>query len=405
MTKYYYLSDYVGEDISGSHRQIRFLEILLSTEIITLVKPSGNFPGIHVFKNVHDLNFYINKCKKNGKSNKSSIRSGVLAGFFRQCKYILFLDIFNFEILKVMYLLLRINYDKPSKILISTPKFHLALAVYFTTLFFSKIKYAIDFRDAWASHPSIPRSKFRLFIEKKVIEKSFLNSTVSNYLGNEFSNNHNKNFSCLYNIATQVDEGINNFSRKESTNSDIKNFLYIGSLPLGFYNIREFIKGVEIFINDKNRKYTPKFIFIGEHFEIEKELSKMAKIYKNYFEFLPPVSHKNAIEAIAIADAVIFFAYNAPKNAGVISTKLFEYIKVQEKIIFFDIKEDSDLDKIICQIYEKSIFINNALALVNEFHSIFIKNEKISNVLNNLEKFTEIQRKKYFNHIEEFFKK
>lgn len=65
-------------------------------------------------------------------------------------------------------------------------------------------------------------------------------------------------------------------------------------------------------------------------------------------EFVPYVSHAEAIAYMRSADALILFIPNVPNNEGILTGKLFEYLASERNILLFG-PENGDAMKLISE--------------------------------------------------------
>ena len=84
-------------------------------------------------------------------------------------------------------------------------------------------------------------------------------------------------------------------------------------------------------------------------------------------EFIPYVSHAEAIAYMRSADALLLFIPNVPNNEGILTGKLFEYLASERKILLFG-PENGDAMKLIkeCEAgecYTKDFSLDKFLAM------------------------------------------
>ena len=68
---------------------------------------------------------------------------------------------------------------------------------------------------------------------------------------------------------------------------------------------------------------------------VSEEIQQEIKSWGVQAEFIPYVSHKQAIAYMRSADALILFIPNVPNNEGILTGKLFEYLASGRKILLF----------------------------------------------------------------------
>jgi hypothetical protein len=380
--KLVFIGSYVAENVSGSHRQERFIVKALENGLnITYLKPAGNWKGAHDFTSIIEFDQW----KSSNKLNifKGSVSSSKFKSLLVPLKYLLFIDVLGYGFFNTLRLLFinRKIFNSKYILIVSSPAISSAVAVYLYSKFFkTDLKYTIDMRDAWANHKSIKFLKsIRKSIEKNVLRKADHVITVSRYLQEEFESCYKINVELLYNVNVKLKEdsynSLDKFIKNPFHKSSI-NICYFGSLPSGFYNLSEFCIGLKNYLNSNNLKHSIKFYFYGPCDEMLKVLEYYPMI-KQICEFNSSVSHAEAVSLMKYCDAVLFFGFDAEKNAGVVSTKIFEYFFLNIKILAFDIKLNSDLDFLFKNICNESVIIND-----HETLSIYLL--KIFNNLNSL---------------------
>ncbi len=372
MQKFILIGSYVGEGVSGSHRQERFIRKAIEEGYsVQLIKPHGFFKGIHEFNSLQSFDIW--KSTHIPAEAKGSVSNNKYKRFLVPLKYLLFMDIFGygfFNTLKLLKIIFNKNNGSDYFLLVSSPAISSAVATYLFWKFSSwKIAYSVDMRDAWALHSTIKIFKFiRKWIEGKVLKNANHVITVSKYLKEEFDHFYKINTTLLYNVSINLpkkDDLPNEMFASEEDEllpPDSLNICYFGSLPASFYNIDEFCKGLINYLSNNNNEQKIRFFFYGPCGELE-SLVPSYPMLKDLFIFKPIISHSKAIYLMKNCSAVLFFGFNGEKNSGVVSTKIFEYFYLKSKIIAFDIRVESDLDWLFRRICNQSVLINDAFGL------------------------------------------
>lgn len=210
----------------------------------------------------------------------------------------------------------------------------------------NNIKWIADFRDPWTdlyynqSFKQLSFAKKRnLKLEKKVLENADCILTVSNSLKKDFDK-----------IAKSVEVITNGFDSEvlqdEHLVLDSKfTISYIGLLPkqsnpVAFFKvIKKVCDANEAFKNDVQ------LLFVGDisaevHQEIEKNMLTGISEIKGY------VSHLEAIEYQKRAQVLLLLIPRAPKSAGILTGKLFEYLTAKRPILALG-PEEGDLSEIL----------------------------------------------------------
>jgi glycosyltransferase involved in cell wall biosynthesis len=235
----------------------------------------------------------------------------------------------------------------------SSPPFACALAAFLVAGRRSDRRLVVDMRDAWAEHSRIYFwRRLRRWVESRVLRRAEMVSTVSRYIAEEFAARRGAAVDVLYNCdtQTQVHATTTATAPRPRGAADTVSIVYVGSLPDGFYDLGAFVEGVAALgreAPDALRRL--RFTFIGTGDSLRRLVSQRNEL-SGVFSFEPPVPHAKAVEAIRTADAVLFFGFNAPRNAGVVSTKIFEYFELGVPIIALGVREQSDLEWLFLQL-------------------------------------------------------
>ena len=203
------------------------------------------------------------------------------------------------------------------------------------------VPWVADFRDPWTDRFYNYENK-RLwltklidsYLERKVINDATALTTVSKTI----SEYYKKTFNVIHNGYDEED-----FSLVNKTENNNVVISYIGTMtksqnPLMFFeSIYE--------LNLKEKKY--QIDLIGNiHPDIKYYIE--AKKYDNFIKTKPYIPHKDAIKKMCESDFLLLVIPNTEKNKGIITGKLFEYIRSMRKIIMIG-PPTSDAAKIIAQ--------------------------------------------------------
>lgn len=210
----------------------------------------------------------------------------------------------------------------------------------------TKVKWLADFRDPWSnlyynedfSHSSIAK-RIHQNLEKKVLQQADVVTTVSNSLKKDFDK-----------IAKNVKVITNGFDTKvlEKTAAHLDDkfsISYIGLLPKQS-NSDLFFRVIKILIDsNKGFKKDVQLNFVGD---IANEVKLSVEKYnlENYVTFKGYVPHKKAIEFQQKSQVLLLLIPNVKHNKGILTGKLFEYLKSKRPILAIAPKE-GDLDEIL----------------------------------------------------------
>ena len=222
-----------------------------------------------------------------------------------------------------------------------------------------ELPWVADFRDPWTDRFYNYENK-RLwltklidsYLERKVINDATALTTVSKTI----SEYYKKTFYVIHNGYDEED-----FSLVNKTENNNVVISYIGTMtksqnPLMFFeSIYE--------LNFKEKKY--QIDLIGNiHPDIKYYIE--AKKYDNFIKIKPYIPHKDAIKKMCESDFLLLVIPNTEKNKGIVTGKLFEYIRSMRKIIMIG-PPKSDAAKIIAQTNSGRCFDYSEKNKINQF--------------------------------------
>ena len=91
---------------------------------------------------------------------------------------------------------------------------------------------------------------------------------------------------------------------------------------------------------------------------VSEEIQQEIKSWGVQAEFIPYVSHKQAIAYMRASDALLLFIPNVPNNEGILTGKLFEYLASGRKILLFG-PENGDAMHLISECGAGACYIEN----------------------------------------------
>ena len=208
------------------------------------------------------------------------------------------------------------------------------------------IKWLADFRDPWSDlyynkdfkQLAFAKNKNRK-LEESVLKNADCILTVSNSLKQEFEK-----------IAKKVEVITNGFDNEflvsKSAILDIKfSISYIGLLPKQS-NPKLLFKVLKALCEENlNFKKDLQLNFIGDISEEVKVAIEENKLLQNT-NFVGYVSHQQAIEYQNISQVLLLLIPNVKNNKGILTGKLFEYLKAKRPILAIG-PEKGDLAKIL----------------------------------------------------------
>lgn len=210
----------------------------------------------------------------------------------------------------------------------------------------NKVKWLADFRDPWSNlyynkdfnQLSFAKNKNKR-LEKSVLKNADCILTVSNSLKEEFSK-------IAHNVAI-ITNGFDDETHQQQKMVLDKKFTisYIGLLPKQS-NPKLFFKVLaEICSENVNFKKDLQLNFIGDISEDVQAVIKDANLEENSV-FKGYVSHEKAIEYQTKAQVLLLLIPNVANNKGILTGKLFEYLKAKRPILAIG-PEDGDLSTIL----------------------------------------------------------
>jgi len=368
LDKIYLLTSEFSSDRAGSFRQERWASVFLRKGVEVIVLDVVGFYKVHIyhFQNTEQLLKHRESTLSKTKS-RSGVRQGFFANLLRYIKHNLFLDFFFPSLLISYFKLERLGVLKGKKILmVSSPPFSLGLVSYFAKKKNNDLISIVDMRDAWAMHSSVGGLKvIKKHIEKKILSKSNYVLTVSEWLSSEFKKQYSIDPIVAYNVSTHYQNlnygALSNFEWKEIsdeiTSESIK-ILYTGSTPPGHFDLRTFVSAIDL-LAKQSRLVNFQFVFIGNCSEL-KSIVYATKGIESYFVFVDHLPNIKIRVAQANADVLLFFGYDADGNAGVVSTKLFEYLFLRKPILPLNVKSNSDVALLLSRFATHSISIEDS---------------------------------------------
>ena len=343
----------------GVQRVLKFCKYLNETdwEPIILTVENGDFPVIDQTLEKDVLGYKIYKSKSfsfhkifnflNQKSTTPTFQlsSSKQDGFFIKLSRWIRLNMiipdgrvgWYFNSINVGKKILREN--KIEAIFSSAPPFTTHLISKKLALL-NSLPWIADFRDPWTDRFYNYENKRWWITSKldKVLENSVVKSaqkciTVSK----EISRSFKKDFKVIYNGYDEQDF-INVNSDKENKNIVIR---YIGTMTKS-QNPKNFFEVISK-LNFNQNKY--KVELIGNiHPDIKFYIQKQG--FDKFVDFISYVDHSEAIQLMVDSHFLLLVIPNTARNGGIVTGKLFEYIRSMSKIIMIG-PPDSDAAEII----------------------------------------------------------
>jgi len=204
----------------------------------------------------------------------------------------------------------------------------------------NNLPWVADFRDPWTDRFYYYENKRWWITSKldKVLEDSVINSaqkcvTVSKKISRSFT----RNFKVIHNGYDEEDF-LNVYPDKDKENVVIR---YLGTMTKS-QNPKNFFDVISKLNFNKN-KY--KVELIGNiHPDVKVYIQNQG--FEKFVEFISYVNHREAIQKMVNSHFLLMVIPNTTKNKGIVTGKLFEYIRSMSKIIMIG-PLDSDAAEII----------------------------------------------------------
>lgn len=287
---------------------------------------------------------------------RASVREGIAARALRRAKHFSLVDLYVPNVIRLLWHVNRLLAEKtePVVLMASSPPFSLAvIGGLLKRIHGSKLVFAVDMRDAWALHKSLGGFKpLRRLIERRSLRKADHISTVSYGLASEFAQAYGIHVKVMYNVATHYfdlpEVAAAQWSRMSpKVQPHKRKLVYTGSAPEGHYDIKSIVSAVV-----RLRQLRPdladklQLVFVGACDEVHREATRQTA-ESGDIVFIGHVSHVLSRSVQMAADALLFLGYFGEKNAGVVSTKLFEYLCLGKPVLPLGVYRNSDVDRLL----------------------------------------------------------
>lgn len=220
------------------------------------------------------------------------------------------------------------------------------------------LNWIADFRDPWSDIyykkdllQTVFAKKNILKMEKSVILECDNFVTVSDFMLKEFRNEHG-----TIGKGVVIHNGFDEEDFEKTIDLDKKGFLitHVGNLP-HFSNPENLWKAISTSVSQNDElKSLLKLRFVGS-VDQEVKTSLIENGLEQYCEFTGPVKHSEALSQMMISDILLLPIANVTNSKGILSGKLFEYLRSKNTIFAFAPK-DGDLAKILNQLEGGHVF-------------------------------------------------
>lgn len=351
----WFLTSELESERASSFRQDRWCRIFLSLGAnLRIFNLRGAFDHSDaICNNIDALENFRRAGIAKYRGPKTSVREGVFVKLLRGMKHYFLADLYLPNIFKLYNKLNQLLSERrlPVVVMASSPPFSVALVgALIKRRYPSKVILTIDMRDAWALHTSLGGFKpIKRMIEKYVLSIADSVTTVSHGLADEFKASYGLTVGVMYNVATHYldspnPQSVNPCDIVPEIDPHRLTLIYTGSAPEKFYDVQAIMYAFSRLHREHSalaRKL--QFIFVGACEPVRREALRR-NLTEPDIVFIPHLPQSKARSLQASASALIFLAYDGPKNMGVVSTKIFEYLCLGKPILPFDLYDGSDVD-------------------------------------------------------------
>jgi len=240
---------------------------------------------------------------------------------------------------------------------------------------FNQVNHLVDFRDQWALHPAKKSNRFvnyiKIKLENFVIKNSTACFTVSKGIAQEFCEEYSHKFNIAFNSvdleevknAFNLAKSLNNFCDNTeinnlfSTNKNKMIITYPGSLPPKFYDLDKFLLNINN-LGDFIENFI--FLFVGDNELLKLKVRNDFPHLKKHFLFYPRIPHTSALITCIKIDFCLCFSMEGSVDAkGLLTSKIWEYIVIDAKIITFNLPEVCEVKDLLAQHEIMNISLEN----------------------------------------------
>lgn len=240
------------------------------------------------------------------------------------------------------------------------------IAAYLIKRKYENITWISDFRDLWSLNHAYNLSRFRLkidsLIEKKIISKTDIITTVSAPWVEKMKILHNKKTELIRNGYSEIE--FTKYNNPKLLNNKKINILYVGSLYFDFQDIDMLFNSI-----DNSSLAMIELHFIG-NFSSELQEQIETKNLQNHIKQLGKFSRLESINMQSNYDYLLFFDFK--NDDGVLLLKFYEYIYANKPIICIGSNTSTEHKKILRDM-NRSIILENKNQIKhffkNEIHS------------------------------------
>lgn len=347
------------QESAGNPRQWRQLENYKSLEIPIIILTIDSWRW---------RSFELSELE-NEKTSLSNFgnrgRNNLLIRAMRFIKQDFMMEFFTFKSWTLYWLILKFFLIKNiNKVYISSPPFPGFSAI----LGLIGKNYEIDMRDPWALHPSLAKFSWaRKKLEKFIFSKANVVSVATKFMAKKIFEEHKINSRVEYNFPNTSNEEFSSPSKRELRNLDEKfklaayhssiiTLTYCGTTPDEFYDLT---KIGNILREALFKKYELNIFFIGTP-KVFPELNDFED--EGRVTYIKRVSRRESLLYIGQSDFVMFFGH---KFDGYLTTKIFEYMALNKKIIPIDLDEKYEAYDLLENYGQPKSKINTGQDLIN----------------------------------------
>lgn len=343
---------------ASSFRQERWCKIFLDAGAhLRVFNLRGAFHhGDEPIANHTALQAYRQRAMAQYSGPQASVREGLTVRLLRRVKHLLLADLYLPSVIKLLLHTHRLLKARRERVVImaSSPPFSVAVVGALLKRWHGdKVVLAIDMRDAWALHNALGGIKpMKRLIERLVLRRADHVTTVSYGLAEEFEQWYAVKVGVMYNVATHYLDvppatKVDLTTVSPEVDAARRQLVYTGSTPEGHYDLQAIVGAVrELRAQHPEAADALQLVFVGACDEVRREAARQG-VKAGDIVFIKHLPHEVARAVQASAHALLFLAHFGPNNAGVVSTKLFEYLCLGQPVLPFCLHQGSDVDRLL----------------------------------------------------------
>ena len=228
-----------------------------------------------------------------------------------------------------IYKALRLHWARPYDLILTNSPPHSTHAIGLALKKMTGLPWIADFKDGWLHDPyRLRRSRLRECVESRMERCIARNvdhlTTISEPLAKYFEQISANTVSVIPNGYDEED-----FQAVERTRNPQVTIGYFGAI-FGDRDPTNFLRGIERYVESQPAR-KPRIIFVGP---VDNPSREKIKGFKNLdLEIIPYLPHHECLKLMSSCHALVTLVGNDPRNDGVLTGKIFEYLRVGVPIL------------------------------------------------------------------------